>query len=91
MAQGLWFRGCLERHPSRVRVASILDILELTRNATGRAAMTELAKSMKPEDLAPRAFDLYTKFRPQIPRGQKGWGVKGELDLRTIRALGSNA
>lgn len=51
--------------------------------------MTTLAKSMKPEDLAPRAFDIYTRFRPEIPRGQKGWGVKGELDLRAMRSLGA--
>ncbi len=53
-----------------------------------RDAMTDLAKSMEPDDLASRAFSLYTKFRPEIPRGAKGWGVKGELDLDIIRGLG---
>ncbi len=55
-----------------------------------RAAMQELAKSMKPDALAARAFALYAQFRPQIPDGVKGWGAKGELDLDRIRSLGSS-
>ena len=54
---------------------------------TVRAAMEELAKSMKPDALAARAFALYAQFRPQIPEGVKGWGVKGKLDCASIRAL----
>ena len=52
-----------------------------------RAAMEELAKSMKPDVLAARAFALYAQFRPQIPEGVKGWGAKGSLDLDKVRAL----
>ena len=56
-----------------------------------RAAMEELAGSMKPDVLAARAFALYAQFRPQIPDGVKGWGAKGELDLDTVRSLVSTA
>lgn len=52
-----------------------------------RDAMWALAKSMKPEDLADRAYGLYEKFRPKIPQGKRGWGAKGDLDLEFIRAL----
>jgi hypothetical protein len=58
--------------------------------AAVRAAMEELARSMKPDVLAARAFALYAQFRPQIPDGVKGWGAKGELDLGRIRSLGSS-
>jgi hypothetical protein len=55
--------------------------------AAVRAAMEELARSMKPDVLAARAFALYAQFRPQIPDGVKGWGAKGKLDCTTIRSL----
>ncbi|MBM3330596.1 hypothetical protein FJY68_01935 [candidate division WOR-3 bacterium] len=55
--------------------------------AAVRAAMEELAKSMKPDVLAARAFAFYAQFRPQIPDGVKGWGAKGELDTDLIRSL----
>jgi hypothetical protein len=55
--------------------------------AAVRAAMEELARSMKPEVLAARAFALYAQFRPQIPDGVKGWGAKGTLDLELVRSL----
>lgn len=53
-----------------------------------RAAMVSLAKSLKPDLLAMKAFDLYTAFRPTIPRGTRGWGRAGVLDLESIRNLG---
>ena len=52
-----------------------------------RAAMEKLAKAYTPKQLAVEAYGLYEKFRPEIPEGKKGWGVKGELDLDYIRAL----
>jgi len=52
-----------------------------------RGAMEELARSMKPDVLAARAFALYAQFRPQIPEGVKGWGAKGSLDLDKVREL----
>jgi hypothetical protein len=52
-----------------------------------RAAMQKLAKAYTPKQLGSKAYDLYEKFRPEIPEGKKGWGAKGELDLDYIRSL----
>ncbi len=52
-----------------------------------RAAMEKLAKAYTPKQLEGKAYDLYEKFRPEIPEGTKGWGAKGELDLDYIRSL----
>lgn len=52
-----------------------------------RAAMRDLAESFKPEDLSDRAYSLYEEFRPIIPKGKRGWGAKGDLDLDLIRSL----
>lgn len=52
-----------------------------------RAAMEILAKAYTPRQLESKAYDLYEKFRPEIPEGKKGWGAKGELDLNYIRSL----
>ncbi len=52
-----------------------------------QAAMEELAKAYKPEELAAKAYSLYERFRPDIPEGKSGWGAKGELDLDYIRSL----
>ena len=52
-----------------------------------RKAMEKLAKAYTPKQLESKAYGLYEKFRPEIPEGKKGWGVKGELDLEYIRSL----
>ena len=52
-----------------------------------RKAMQKLAKAYTPKQLEKKAYDLYEKFRPEIPEGKKGWGAKGELDLDYIRSL----
>jgi hypothetical protein len=52
-----------------------------------RKAMEELAGSLSPEELAERGFALYEAFRPQVPRGARGWGAAGVLDLEAIRSL----
>jgi len=52
-----------------------------------RTAMEKLAKAYTPKQLENKAYDLYEKFRPEIPEGKKGWGAKGELDLDYIRSL----
>lgn len=52
-----------------------------------KEAMQTLARSMKPGELAERAYSLYEAFRPAIPAGKKGWGAAGELDLDRIRSL----
>ncbi|HEV2973073.1 MAG TPA: hypothetical protein VGY55_24110 [Pirellulales bacterium] len=53
-----------------------------------RSAMEGLAKSYDRHELAEAAYSLYERFRPEIPDGKKGWGAKGELDLRLIERLG---
>ncbi len=52
-----------------------------------RKAMTALARSRTPAQLAREGFRLYEQFRPSIPAGEAGWGAKGMLDLAKIRAL----
>lgn len=52
-----------------------------------RKALMELAKALKPDELAQRAFNLYEQFRPAIPEGVGGWCAKRELDLGLIRDL----
>ena len=49
--------------------------------------MVRLSKSLKSEILAIEAYKLYEKFRPNVPEGEKGWGVKGELDLAVLQSL----
>lgn len=50
-------------------------------------AMEKLARSKKPDALAAQAYALYEAFRPDIPSGTKGWGAKGELDLKKLESL----
>ena len=52
-----------------------------------RLAMVDLARSYSREELAGRAFALYEVFRPAVPKGKKGWGVAGELDLALLPRL----
>ena len=55
-----------------------------------RAAMCELADACGPDYLAEEAYSLYERFRPEIPRGRRGWGAKGDLDLDLIRSLATD-
>jgi hypothetical protein len=55
--------------------------------AAVKSAMQKLANSYSPKELAGAAFGLYEQFRPSIPEGVKGWGAKGDLDLRVIEGL----
>lgn len=48
-------------------------------------AMRALAASLPVDELARRAYDLYEVFRPAVPRGTRGWGAAGVLDLARIR------
>jgi hypothetical protein len=41
-----------------------------------RSAMRKLAKAYNPSDLAHDAYPPYERFRPEIPAGMKGWGVR---------------
>jgi hypothetical protein len=50
-----------------------------------RHAMDELAKRYEPADLNRVGFRLYEKFRPDVPRGNEGWGKCAILDVEKIR------
>ena len=50
-------------------------------------AMAELAHSYPPAELAGRAYALYEEFRPQVPKGERGWGAAGDLDLSLLHRL----
>ena len=54
---------------------------------TARAAMRDLAKAFRPEQLRTNAFSLYEQFRPAIPEGVRGWGAKGKLDIDRVWSL----
>ena len=49
--------------------------------------MTHLTRAFEPDELADEAYSLYEQFRPESPGGKKGWGAKGELDLKLITLL----
>ena len=38
-------------------------------------------------ELSGRAFGMYEKFRPSVPRGKRGWGRKGELNLAELESV----
>ena len=57
--------------------------------SAARGAMSTMAKAFEPDQLANEAFRLYETFRPGVPEGVTGWGVKGELGLNRIRDLAS--
>ncbi len=52
-----------------------------------REAMEALAATFKPRELAEAAYELYERFRPEIPAGKRGWGAKGTLDLDGLTRL----
>jgi hypothetical protein len=52
-----------------------------------RTAMEILAKALDQEALAEKAYPLYERFRPEIPKGKAGWGAAGELDLSILAKL----
>ena len=52
-----------------------------------RAAMRDVTKAIRPDELREHAFKFYEQFRPAIPEGARGWGAKGKLDLDLIRSL----
>jgi hypothetical protein len=49
-----------------------------------RAVMVELAGRIEPQELNRIGFQLYERFRPDVPAEVKGWGAKGELHLGRI-------
>jgi len=55
-----------------------------------REAFEALANSMEPEEIGSKAYNLYEKFRPQVPDGAKGWGARGLLDLKHVQELAAS-
>lgn len=51
-----------------------------------RSAMEELASRYEPAELNRIGFRLYEAFRPDVPPGNAGWGVKAVLDIEKILA-----
>lgn len=50
-------------------------------------AMAFLAASVPEGELAEAAYPLYERLRPDVPKGKRGWGAKGDLDLAAIRCM----
>ncbi|HJN14580.1 MAG TPA: hypothetical protein QGH10_03765 [Armatimonadota bacterium] len=48
-----------------------------------KAAMAKLCNAYD-DVLGEVAFGLYEQFRPEVARGQRGWGQKGQLDIDAI-------
>ena len=51
------------------------------------AALRELASAFPADRLEESAYALYERFRPEVPKGAKGWGAMGELNLDRVRSL----
>ena len=75
---------------SPASVEEYLDSKFGARLEEARAAMAELAAAQEPGDLYRHGFRLYERFRPSVPKGESGWGAKGELDLRKVRGAASS-
>jgi hypothetical protein len=58
--------------------------LEKVREAMEGALVTWQGQK---EELDGKAFHMYEKFRPDVGKGQKGWGRKGELHLSKIESV----
>jgi hypothetical protein len=83
-------RAVIENQPIEPRsVEQYLESKFGESLGTAHAAMSDLAKAFRPEQLKTNAFILYEKFRPAIPEGVRGWGAKGSLDIDHIRSLAS--
>ena len=46
-----------------------------------------LARAIPANELGTRAMDLYLRVRPDVPKGEAGWGKAGVLDLEGISKL----
>jgi len=57
------------------------------RLADVREAMEGLAAAYPRGVLKHAAYGLYEQFRPTVPAGTRGWGARGELDLRRLAAM----
>jgi hypothetical protein len=46
--------------------------------------MEALADRYDPAELNRIGFRLYERFRPEVPPGNEGWGVKAVLEIERI-------
>lgn len=51
------------------------------------ARLVALASAVPASELGTRAMDLYVRVRPDVPKGEAGWGKAGLLDLEGISRL----
>jgi hypothetical protein len=49
--------------------------------------MQKLAEAYMPQELAHDPCRLYERFWPAAPEAVKGWGARGDMDLRLIGRL----
>ena len=54
-----------------------------------KEAFEESLKSWKDDkdEVNKQGFHFYEEFRPEIIKGQKGWGRQGELNLSKIKSV----
>lgn len=52
-----------------------------------KACFERALKERGEDGLNEKGFKMYEKFRPDVKRGQKGWGRKGELNLEEVRSV----
>ena len=57
------------------------------RLSDARLSLETLAQAYSPQELKQHAYSLYEKFRPKIPKGTRGWGAAGDLNLARIKEL----
>ena len=69
-----------------VKVQAYLDKRFADSLADVKSAMAKLCEAYD-DVLGEVAFDLYEQFRPEVARGQKGWGQKGLLDIDAIEEM----
>jgi hypothetical protein len=55
--------------------------------ANPEALLLRDAKAAAPQELARRAYSLYERFRPAVPKGVQGWGGQRRAGLKVIEEL----
>jgi len=56
-----------------------------------REAFVSLAEAYDTASLDAHAMRLYMRLRPETPKGEKGWGKAGRLDLAKVARLAEEA
>lgn len=78
-------------HVDPLRVSALLESRFGTQLVPLKAEMRRIAAIFDPQSLKSRdgqlVYDLYVKFRPDVPRGRAGWGAKGSLEIEKLRTL----